>query len=191
VNWLKNLLKKAGVDEFTIDRLAADVAKVLPKHFVPKARYNDLAVTKRKLERDIADRDRRLEELARSVSLGEALKTQLAQLQAAYASAQEKHAAELKDLRLQTAIKLALAGKVHDPDLVAGLLDQSRIELDDAGRIIAGFDEQIEALRESKAFLFVRESPAGHGFSLRGVKPAACCCCGCFGGNGGHGRNGC
>src|SRR5690606_24724391 len=71
-----------------------------------------------------------------------------------------------------TAIKLAVAGDAHDPDLVATLLDKSKIEVDEEGNIKAGLDDQLKALRESKAFLFVQKEQTPQQPQFKGVSPA-------------------
>lgn len=169
MEWLKEILKKSSVEESKLDAIIGDIGKALPEHFVPKARYNEVAEVKKKLEADIAERDRQLEELRKAAGASEELKQQIEQLQAANKEAQEKYEAEMKELRINTALKLVLAPEVHDADLVLGLIDKSKIELDDAGNVKAGLDDQVKALRESKAFLFVQKEDGGAKF--KGAKP--------------------
>jgi len=57
---------------------------------------------------------------------------------------------------LNSAIKLSLAGKVHDEDIVANLIKKDNLVLNEDGKVI-GLDEQIASLKESKAFLFKTE----------------------------------
>lgn len=171
MEWLKELLKNLGIAETDIDRIDAEVRKELPKHFVPKSQYNDVSEARKKAEEALQDRDKQLEDLKKSAGASEELKKQIEQLQNENKAAKERYENELKDLRLTSSIKLALAGKVHDPDIVAGLLDKSKIEIDDSGVIKSGFDDQIKALRESKTFLFVPE-PESKGPQFKGTKPA-------------------
>lgn len=178
MEWLKELLKKLGVGDEEVDKIDAEVAKELPKHFVAKAQYNDVVEARKKAEKDVADRDKQLEDLKKAAGSNEELKKQIETLQTENKSAKEKYEAEAKELRMNAAVKLSLAGKVHDPDIVAGLLDKTKIELDDSGAIKAGLDDQIKALQESKAFLFVSEDKGG--FQFKGAKPPEA-----GGGNGG------
>ncbi|AWP28721.1 phage scaffolding protein [Paenibacillus sp. Cedars] len=157
MEWLKELLKNAGLDETKIDALIGDVNKELPKHFVPKSQYNDVVEARKKAEKEVTDRDKQLEDLTKSSGDADALKQQIQKLQEDNKTAQEKYESEAKALKLSTAVKLALAGKVHDPDIVTGLLNTDLIQLDDSGNIKAGLDDQIKALQTSKAFLFVPE----------------------------------
>ncbi|MBK1678718.1 hypothetical protein CKO38_19195 [Rhodospirillum rubrum] len=98
------------------------------------------------------------------------MKQQIQKLQDDNKTAKEKYEAEATALKRSTAVKLALAGKVHDPDIVLGQLDTSKIELDDNGNVKAGLDDQIKALQTSKAFLFVPEDK-GNQFQFRGTHP--------------------
>ncbi|BFH16511.1 scaffold protein [Paenibacillus dendritiformis] len=155
MNWLKELLKKSGVADTEIEKIDAEVRKELPMHFVPKDKYNELADQRKKLEKDLTERDGQLEELRKSAGSSEELKKQIEQLQAANKEAAEKHAAELKEITLTNAIKSALNGKVHDEALVTGLFDKSKLVID--GDKVVGLDEQLKGLQESKAFLFKTE----------------------------------
>src|SRR5690554_1163931 len=129
MEWLKGLLKKAGVEETKLDAIVGDIGKALPEHFVPKARYNEVAEAKKKLEADIAERDKQIADLGKAAEGNEELKKQIEQLQAANQEAKEKYEADLKNLKLSSAIKSAIAGKVHDEDLVAGLIDREKLVL--------------------------------------------------------------
>lgn len=170
MEWLKELLKNAGWDESKIDALVADVNKELPKHFVPKDKYNEVSEARKAAEQSVTERDKQLEQLKKETGDNKELQAKIEQLQGENKMAKEKYEADMKELRLGTAVKLSLAGKVHDPDIVTGLLDRTKIELDDNGNIKAGLDDQIKALQESKAFLFVPEDKGGQ-FQFKGFKP--------------------
>lgn len=152
MDWLKELLKKAGVEEAKLDGVVGDINKELPKHMVPKDKYNDLSEAKKKLETDLQARDGQLEELKKTAGASEDLKKQIETLQTENKTAAEKYDADLKDLTLTNAIKMALTGKVHDESLATGLIDKTKLVID--GDKIVGLDEQLKGLQESKAFLF-------------------------------------
>jgi alanyl-tRNA synthetase len=170
MDWLKDLLKKAGFDESKLDELISEINKELPKHFVPKSQYNDMAEAKKQLESDLKDRDKQLADLKKAAGDNEELKKQIEQLQTENKAKEQEYQTKLRDMAVTTAIKLAVAGQVHDPDLVATLLDKSKIEIDENGNIKAGLDDQIKVLRESKTFLFVEKQDKGPQF--KGVNPA-------------------
>lgn len=169
MEWLKELLKTAGVEESRIDGIVTSFNKEVPKHLIPKDKYNDLTNTKTQLEKDLKDRDNQLEQLKTAAGTNEDLKTQIQKLQDDNKAAEDKFDAELKELRVTNAIKLALAGKVHDADLASSLIDKEKLVVGDGGKIV-GLDEQLTSLKESKAFLFVPEGDPAP--SVKGAKPA-------------------
>ncbi|CCQ94557.1 Phage minor structural protein [[Clostridium] ultunense Esp] len=147
------------------------VAVVSDGNWIPKDKFNEVNEAKKQAEEALKESDKQLADLKKAAEGNEELKKQIEQLQAENKAAAEKYEAKLKDMAVTTAIKLAVAGRVHDPDLVAALLDKSKIELDDTGNVKAGLDEQIKALRQSKAFLFV-EQKSDKGPQFKGVVPA-------------------
>lgn len=144
------------------------LAVVSDGSWFPKSKFDEVNEAKKSLEAALKDRDKQLEDLKKSTGDNKALQEQIEQLQAENKTAKEKYETALNELKTNTALKLALSGKVHDPDLVVGLLDKSKIELDDTGNVKAGFDDQLKALQESKAFLFVQEQTP----RFRGMSPA-------------------
>ncbi|NGP62696.1 hypothetical protein FLT15_31800 [Paenibacillus thiaminolyticus] len=157
MNWLQELLKKLGIADTEIAKIDAEVRKELPMHFVPKDKYNELADQRKKLEKDLTERDGQLEELRKSAGSSEELKKQIEQLQAANKEAAEKHAAELKELTLSNAISAALNGKVHNEKVVTGLINKEKLVIGDDGKIV-GLEEQLTDLKASDAYLFKDDS---------------------------------
>lgn len=159
MEWIKTLLEKHTKEgRLDTEAFMAAVKTEFPKNAVPKDTYNALAETKKKLEADIVDRDKQLEELKKTAGASEELTKQIEQLQADNKVAADKYAADLKDLTLTSAIMLALAGKVHDEGLVAGLVDKEKLVID--GDKVVGLEDQLKSLQEAKAFLF---KPEGDG----------------------------
>ncbi|MCG7385096.1 phage scaffolding protein [Paenibacillus sp. ACRRY] len=160
-----------GLSEDLAEKAATASADEL-KGFVPKARFDEVNEAKKQAEKGIADRDKQIEELGKTAGLGEDLKKQIDALQTENQTAKEKYEADMKELRLNTALKLSLSGQVHDPDIVAGLLDKTKIELNEDGSVKGGLEEQVNGLRDSKAFLFVqKEETAPTAPLFKGIKP--------------------
>jgi hypothetical protein len=128
--------------------------------------------TKKRLETDLKDRDKQLADLQKAAGDVPALQDQITKLQADNKAATDKYESDMKELRLNTALKMALSGQAHDPDIVAGLLDKTKIELDDNGAVKGGLDDQLTGLRESKGFLFVPKEDPKPGFQPKGATPA-------------------
>ncbi|MFJ2042236.1 phage scaffolding protein [Paenibacillus taichungensis] len=169
MDWLKELLKAQGVSDDKITSIVEGVEGNY-KGWVPEHRFKEVNEGKKQAEKAIADRDKQIEELGKTAGLGEDLKKQIDALQTENQTAKEKYEAEVKTLRLDTALKLSLSGQVHDPDIVAGLLDKTKIELNEDGSVKGGLDDQVTSLRESKAFLFVPKEDGKPAF--KGAKPA-------------------
>ncbi|MGG1554991.1 phage scaffolding protein [Paenibacillus ferrarius] len=159
-----------GLTEEQAEKAAAASAEEL-KGFIPKARFDEVNEAKKQAENDRDKVSSQLEEVKKSAGDNEALKKQIETLQVENKAAKEKYESDAKELRLSTAMKLALAGKVHDPDIVANLLDKSKIELDDNGSIKSGLKEQVEALQTSKGFLFLPEDDGSGKPQFRGSPP--------------------
>lgn len=150
MEWLKELLK----DLENAEELQKAIAKGIGENFVAKADFNTVNETKKKLEEDIATRDKQLEDL-KKIDV-EDLQNQIETLQEENQTAKENYEKELKDLQLSSAIKIALNGKVHDEDIVSRLIKKDELVLSEDGKVV-GLDEQISSLKETKGFLFIEE----------------------------------
>ncbi|NLY79809.1 MAG: chemotaxis protein [Lysinibacillus sp.] len=146
----KEQLIALGLTEEQADKVIAGFGAM-----IPKSRFDEVNQAKKDLEKQIADRDKQLEELKKIDAEG--LQAKITELQQVNETAKKEFEAKLKETQLTSALKLALAGKVHDADLVASLIDKEKIELDENGNIAKGLEEQIKSLQESKSFLFVPE----------------------------------
>lgn len=121
--------------------------------YVPKTRFDEVNNSKKELEKTVKERDTQLEDIKKSSGDNEALKNQIENLQTENKAAKEKFESDLKDLQLSNAIKLAVADKAHDTDLVTSQIDKSKLILSDDGKI-TGLEEQLKDLQTNKAFLF-------------------------------------
>lgn len=157
---------------FTEDQAtkAADASQEELKTYIPKHRFEEVSEENKTLKGSVKESEKQLEALKSTAGTSEELKAQITQLQADNKTASDKYEADVKVLRINTALKLALASGTHDPDLVASLLDREKIELDDSGNVKSGLDDQIKSLRESKAFLFA-EKKEDKAPLFKGAKP--------------------
>ncbi len=168
MEWLKKLLEAAQIKDgkLDVDALMTSINAEFPKNAVPKDTYNTLAEVKKQLEKDVYTRDKQIEDLKKVDAAG--LQSTIEKLQKENKEAKDKYEADMKELTLTNAIKMAIADKAQDTDLVAGLVDKAKLVLGDDGKI-TGLDEQIKGLKESKAFLFKEEKQEGPTF--KGFKP--------------------
>ena len=162
MDWLKELLKKAGIPEDKLDSTITDINKELPKHFIPKDKYNETAEAKKKLETDIQERDKQLEQLKNAAGNSEELKAQIEQLQAENQKAAEEWQAKVAQMQLDFAIEKALTvAKAKNAKAVKALLDMEKVKLD--GEQLLGLDDQLKELQKSDAYLFGEPGKVGGG----------------------------
>ncbi len=151
------VVEKAGDNKLAI---------VSDGNWFPKDKFDAKNQEVKSLQDQVKERDNQLNAL-KDVN-PEELKQEIAELQKANKTKDTEHAAELKDLQLTSAIKLALNGQVHDDEIASGLIDKEKLVISDDGKIV-GLDEQVTTLKESKPFLFKAEDegePGNPNFSV-------------------------
>jgi hypothetical protein len=145
---------KLGIDEETAKKLETASQEEL-KGFIPKARFDEVNIAKNNAEALVKERDNQLETLKNSTGDVDGLKKQIEDLQKANQDAADAHAAEIKQLKIDSAVDLALGNaKAKNKIAVKALLkDLDKAELADDGTI-KGLAEQLEALQKSDSYLF-------------------------------------
>ena len=156
-----------GIDEELANKCEKASSEEL-KNYVPYERFKELVDEKNKLKTDIADRDKQFETLKNSSGDVEALKEQIATLQAENKSKDEAHAVEIRQMKINSALESALiSSKAKNLTAVKALIkDLDKAELQDDGSI-KGLEEQITALKKSDSYLFeeaVATKPSFKGF---------------------------
>lgn len=166
LDWLKKILGDSYTDD--IDKQVSDE---IGKGFVARSDFNDLNKAKKTAEDTIKDRDTQLENLKNSTGDLEALKQKITDLQTENSTKDAEHKAELKRLKVDSAIETALiAAKAKNTKAVKALLDLDKISLD--GENVIGLSDQIKTLidAEESKFMFETADPkAQQGF--KGLKP--------------------
>lgn len=150
---IQELLQKLGVTDDNIASATQHVNEFLDGQYVTKSRFNEVNVEKKTLEEAVKERDKQLKTLKHSEGNVDDLKEQIKKLQEDNKAATIKAESDMKALRLSTAIKLAIGDTAQDVDLVANLVDTSKLILSDDGKV-TGLDEQIKVLKTEKSFLF-------------------------------------
>ena len=158
-----------GIDEELASKCEKASSEEL-KNYVPYERFKELVDEKNKLKTDIADRDKQFETLKNSTGDVEAMKEQIASLQAENKAKDEAHAAEIKQMKINSALESALIGsKAKNLTAVKSLIkDLDKAELQDDGSI-KGLEEQIAALKKSDSYLFEEATAAKPNF--KGFQP--------------------
>lgn len=150
---IKELLDKLSIPEDKADSASAAIREFLNGAYVPKSRFNEVNEEKNTLKAAITDRDKQLEALKKSTGDVDSLKAEIKNLQDRNKAALAEAEAKMKDLRMNTAIKLAIGNDAQDADIVASLIQKDKLILGEDGNI-TGLAEQVKALKEGKPFLF-------------------------------------
>lgn len=159
MDWLKELLKNAGIADDQIETIVANAAKEAPKHVVPKAKYNELSTAKSSLETQLSERDTQLTDLQKQVKGNEELENTIKELQDANELASKKHQEELEKSIIESAIDLELTvAKARNLTAAKALLDREGLYLDKDRKTVIGLAERVKALVESEETKFVFES---------------------------------
>lgn len=162
-------LKQAGYT----DEEAKKIEKIFNEHldgnYVTKDRFNTVNEDNKSLKKQINDRDSQLETLKKSAGDNQALKDQIETLKTENAAAKKQYEADLKASKTKAAVRSKIGESAFDSDMVLGLIDLTKIELDENDNVKSGFDEQFSSLKKDKAFLFKPEDKKG-GFKFEGAK---------------------
>lgn len=169
--WITTMKKdefiKLGLDEEAAKKCEAASTEEL-KGFIPKARFDEVNTEKKNLETTLTERNTQLETLKNTTGDVDALKAQITTLQTANAEAETKHAAEIKQLKVDNAVAAAITaiGGKNAVAIKALLKDLDKAELADDGSV-KGVAEQLTALKKSDAYLFNEASKA----KVKGAEP--------------------
>ncbi|MCI8309097.1 MAG: hypothetical protein HFJ45_02575 [Clostridia bacterium] len=151
MEWLKELLKSAGAEN--VDDLESKIAKELPKHFKPAKEFNEineeLKVVKEE-KKTLEDDKKKIEDEYNNFKKGSISQ---ADYEAKKKEIEDNTKSEIEKVRLESKIDLAINNaKAKNVKSVKANLDLEKIKLD--GDKLLGFDDQIEALKKSDAYLF-------------------------------------
>ena len=150
---LQEFLKQCLADGKDMTKAQTEIKDFVEKNYVDKGKFDELTTAKSELDKQIKERDKQLDDLKKNAGNKEALEQQIANLKAANKKAAEDYEQKIKDTKLDAAIKIAIGNNAQDIDIVAGLIDRTKLILGDDGKV-TGLDEQVKALQTNKAFLF-------------------------------------
>lgn len=149
LEWLKSILGD-GYTEETDKQISEEIGK----NFVSRIDFNQINEIKKGLEKQIDERDRRLNELKKVDVQG--LNEEIEKLQTANEEMKVKHKEEIKKMEFSHALDSAISGyKAKNTKAVRALLDVEQLALEDGK--IKGLDEQIQKIKEEENYLFEEE----------------------------------
>lgn len=91
--------------------------------------------------------------------------------QSTIATLNANHQKEIARIQKNTALRLALNDKAHDPADIISLLDLDKIEVDDAGALKTDLYGLLKPIQTSKPYLFKSQEPDKNP-TVKGAKPA-------------------
>ena len=151
----REYLESLGLEKDAIDLIMAEHGKTV------QAVKSDLDAEK-EVAKDLKDQlDQRTADLTAlkdEKTSAEDLQAKIADLETKYADQLAEHESTVANIRKQSEIKLGVTqAGARNLKAVMALLDDDKIELADDG--IKGLTEQLEALKESEAYLFEEAKP--------------------------------
>lgn len=162
-------LEKEQIDKI-LDKNTEDIGRAKGELDTVQEKLNTANDEIKTLKDTIAERDGQLETLKKSTGDVEELKQQIETLQADNKAKDEAHAAEVRQLKIDSAINTALGNaKAKNATAVKALLkDMDKAEFADDGTI-KGLAEQIIALQKSDAYLF--DATKSTKIKIKGAQP--------------------
>lgn len=160
----REFLKGLGLEDEVVEKIMGEHGKTMGK-------LTAAETTIETLNAQIAERDKDIKTLQKSVKDNEDLTTQFNTLTEKYKTEKAALESQIQETKLNHAIDMSLSGQVYDLDIVRSLVDKSKLTFDDTGAL-TGLDDQVKSLQETKAFLFKTEdtSEKDKGF-FSGAKP--------------------
>lgn len=169
MDWLKEILTKAGVEDEKITTIVESAKKEVPTYYVPKNDFNEKVTEVKTLTTEKETLTTQLEELKKVDPTK--LQEEITKLQQANKDLEINGKKELADVKRMSAIDLAIANsKTIDAISLKANLDLDKITYDEKTGNLSGIDEQISSIRESKKYLFT-EAPTDGGMPQGGIPP--------------------
>jgi len=156
VEFLKNIIKEYVEDSDKLDEVVDKINKEAPKHYIPKAKFNDLTEEHRLTKEQLKEQKETLEELGKKAESMEEYESKIKELQTKNKEIEEKTAQEIKTISSKTQLKeLLFENKAHK-DAIDLLIDRysDKAELDDDNKL-KNTDELLKIMKDEKAGLFI------------------------------------
>lgn len=167
MDWLKEILTNAGVEEEKVTSVVESVKKEVPKYYVPKNDFNEKVTEVNSLTTEKKTLTQQLEELKKVDPTK--LQEEIDKLQQANKDLEAQGKKDLADVKRMSAIDLAIANsKTIDPISLKAHLNLDNITYDEKSGTLSGIEEQISSIRDSKKYLF-NEAPTDGGMPQGGA----------------------
>lgn len=134
------------------DKILALHKETLDGNYVTKTRFDEVNEKSKTLTTQLSERDASIAQLKKDIE-DKPSKEKIDELEKQLADKDKEHALQLAGEIKKVKIISEIAGKVHDNDLIVNMLNLDKITVEDNGTMI-GLNEQLDALKQSKGFLF-------------------------------------
>ena len=168
MEWLKEILKNAGIEN--VEDLEDKISKELPKYFKPAKDFNEVSEKLKTANKEIDTLKETNANIQTEYDNFKKGSISQADYEAKKKEIEDNSKAEIEKVRLESKIDLAINNaKAKNVKSVKANLDLEKIKLD--GDKLLGFDDQIEALKKSDAYLFDIDTPVNKGVENDGGNP--------------------
>ncbi len=161
-------LIKLGVDSSLAEKIVQ----------VASAEIKDLNEQNASLKKQLDDQIEKIADYDNAIRSNGQLSKKVGELKEQRISDLSKFKAEMRtfkrDLLIHNALTTMADAKCLDVDIVRGLMDLNKIDIDESGNLI-GFEDQIKCIKESKPFLFSsdgQKEDVRNSFEIKGETPS-------------------
>lgn len=142
-------------------------------NYIPKTRFDEVNEQLKNAKAELSERDTQITGLKKFEGSSKELADKVKELQEQNKQKSAEFEKALKETKLKNAVRASLGDSVFDSSLVMGLIDMSKIDLDDKDEVKSGLKEQVEVLKKDKAFLFKEpNAPKKPAIKVTGNPPA-------------------
>ena len=153
---LREILKKQGLEDQVIENIFSDMAEgkvYITKEQNIEERYSKVKSQKNELDKQLAERDKQIEELMKNNSSNTELLNQLEVLKQENLNSKNEYESKISKLEFNYALDKALLGaKCRNTTALKALLRLDDIKMNEGK--LEGLEEQLETLKENDGYLF-------------------------------------
>lgn len=154
----KEQLMKAGLTDEQATAVLSLHKQAIDGNYVPKDTFLAEGEKVKGLKEQLVDRDKQITELGKFKGSAEQLEAEVKSLKLKNEQTETEYSAKLKEMQEDLVLKENIGPQVVDVDDVLPKLDKTKIVFKD-GKVVAGLQEQIDALRQVKPHYFVSDVP--------------------------------
>lgn len=166
----KEALVALGITEEVAQKILGLHKSDINGNYIPKSRFDDVNEQLKEVRKQVEERDTQIAGLKKFEGTNKELTEKVKELQDQNKQKAAEFDKQLKENKVKNAVKASLGDSVHDSALVLGLVDLTKVELDDKDEIKSGLKEQLELLKKDKAFLF-KDAPTKPNVKITGKTP--------------------